>query len=193
MAEPGEQMAAAGPRRLQTPHVDREQVIDQLKAAFVQDRLTKDEFDVRVALAFTSRTYAELAALTADLPDRPADTEPFITGPAIAGPAITGPDVAGLADTWLADPGPRSTPARTLARAARRSGICVLAAVVLTEGAFLAQSFPLLVLAFFAVIAASGFLGYGVVDAVQDRRSLRSGRDRRRPSPPGVPAASGTG
>jgi hypothetical protein len=68
MAEPGEQMAAAGPRRLQTPHVDREQVIDQLKAAFVQDRLTKDEFDVRVALAFTSRTYAELAALTVDIP-----------------------------------------------------------------------------------------------------------------------------
>lgn len=68
MAEPGEQMGAAGSRRLQTPHVDREQVIDQLKAAFVQDRLTKDEFDVRVALAFTSRTYAELAALTADIP-----------------------------------------------------------------------------------------------------------------------------
>jgi hypothetical protein len=188
----------AGRGHLRAAHADREHTIAALKAAFVQGRLNKDELDARAGQAFASRTYAELAALTADLPDRPADTEPFITepfitGPAIAGPAITGPDVAGLADTWLADPGPRSTPARTLARAARRSGICVLAAVVLTEGAFLAQSFPLLVLAFFAVIAASGFLGYGVVDAVQDRRSLRSGRDRRRPSPPGIPAASGTG
>ena len=39
-----------------------------LKAAFVQDRLTKDEFDLRVGQAFTARTYAELATLTADLP-----------------------------------------------------------------------------------------------------------------------------
>ncbi len=58
----------AGPGHLRASDADREQVIDVLKAAFVQDRLTKDEFDVRVGQAFTSRTYAELAALTADLP-----------------------------------------------------------------------------------------------------------------------------
>jgi hypothetical protein len=187
MTGPDEE-ATAGRGHLRAAHADREHAIAALKAAFVQGRLSKDELDVRAGQAFASRTYAELAALTADLPDRPDDTEPAIAGPAITGPAITGPAVAGLADTR-----PRSTPARTLVRAARRSGICVLAAVALTEGAFLAQSFALLVLAFFAVIAASGFLGYGVVDAVQERRSLRSGRDRRRPSPPGVPAASGTG
>jgi DUF1707 SHOCT-like domain len=39
-----------------------------LKAAFIQGRLTKDEFDSRVGRAFGSRTYAELAALTADIP-----------------------------------------------------------------------------------------------------------------------------
>ena len=39
-----------------------------LKAAFVQGRLTKDEFDMRVGQTFASRTYAELAALTADIP-----------------------------------------------------------------------------------------------------------------------------
>jgi hypothetical protein len=61
-------MAAAGHRRLLASHADREQVIDQLKAALVQDRLTRDEFDARISLAFTSRTYAELAALTADIP-----------------------------------------------------------------------------------------------------------------------------
>jgi hypothetical protein len=207
MTGPGEE-ATAGRGHLRAAHADRERAIAALKAAFVQGRLDKDELDVRAGQAFASRTYAELAALTADLPDRPADTEPAITGPAITGPAITGPAITGPAITGpaitgpaitgpavagLADTGPRSTPARTLARAARRSGICVLAAVALTEGAFLAQSFALLVLAFFAVIAASGFLGYGVVDAVQERRSLRSGRDRQRPSPPGVPAASGTG
>ena len=45
-------------------------MIDTLKAAFVQGRLTKDEFDQRVGQTFDSKTYAELAALSADLPGR---------------------------------------------------------------------------------------------------------------------------
>jgi hypothetical protein len=61
--EPGAQ--AAG---LRASRADREQVIDLLKAAFVQGRLTRDEFDARVGQALASRTYAELAAVTADLP-----------------------------------------------------------------------------------------------------------------------------
>ena len=47
---------------------DREHVIDMLKAAFVQGRLTRDELDMRVGQALGSRSYAGLAALTADLP-----------------------------------------------------------------------------------------------------------------------------
>jgi hypothetical protein len=43
-------------------------VIDMLKAAFVQGRLSKDEFDLRVSQAFGSRTWAELDALTRDIP-----------------------------------------------------------------------------------------------------------------------------
>jgi hypothetical protein len=39
-----------------------------LKAAFVQGRLDRDEFGIRVGQALASRTCAELAALTADLP-----------------------------------------------------------------------------------------------------------------------------
>jgi hypothetical protein len=54
--------------RLRASDADREQVIGVLKAAFGQGRLTKDEFDTRVGHAFTSRTYADLAALTADIP-----------------------------------------------------------------------------------------------------------------------------
>jgi hypothetical protein len=71
MAGPGDQTAAAGAAgrgRLRVSHADREQVIEALKVAFVQDRLTKDEFDARVGQAFASRTRAELAALIADLP-----------------------------------------------------------------------------------------------------------------------------
>ncbi|MGH3150659.1 MAG: DUF1707 SHOCT-like domain-containing protein [Streptosporangiaceae bacterium] len=61
-----------GRGRLRTSHADREQVVDVLKAAFVQDRLTKDEFDDRVGQALAARTYADLTALTADLPADPA-------------------------------------------------------------------------------------------------------------------------
>src|SRR5262249_46286978 len=56
------------PRRSPGSHAGREHVIGTLKAAFVQGRLAKDEFDLRVGQALASRTYAELAAVTADLP-----------------------------------------------------------------------------------------------------------------------------
>jgi Domain of unknown function (DUF1707) len=66
---PGDEKAAAAARgHLRASHADREQVIGTLKAAFVQGRLTKDELDVRVGQAFAARTYADLGALTADLP-----------------------------------------------------------------------------------------------------------------------------
>jgi hypothetical protein len=68
--------AAAGRGHLRASHADREHVIETLKAAFVQGRLAKDEFDVRVGQTFGSRTYAELAALTADLPAGLAGVRP---------------------------------------------------------------------------------------------------------------------
>ena len=76
MSEPGTQMAgaAAGRGRLRTSRADREQVIEVLKAPFVQGRLTQDEFEARIGRALTSRTYAELAAVTADIPAGLTDT-----------------------------------------------------------------------------------------------------------------------
>ncbi len=73
IAGPGDEKAAdpTGHGRLRTSHADRERVIAVLKAAFVHGRLTKDEFDTRVGKVFTSRTYAELAAVTVDLPAEP--------------------------------------------------------------------------------------------------------------------------
>jgi hypothetical protein len=70
MARPGDEIAAeaGGRAHLRASHGDREQVIDTLKAAFVQGMLAKDEFDLRVGQALASRTGAELAALTADIP-----------------------------------------------------------------------------------------------------------------------------
>ena len=69
MAGPGEDAASAGGHgRLRASHADREQVIGVLKAAFVRGMLDKDEFDARVGQVLAPRTYAELAAVTADLP-----------------------------------------------------------------------------------------------------------------------------
>src|SRR5215471_5823826 len=70
MAEPGNETRVAAVYRshLRASHADREQVIATLKAAFVQGRLTKDELDARAGQTFAARTYAELAAITADLP-----------------------------------------------------------------------------------------------------------------------------
>jgi DNA-binding beta-propeller fold protein YncE len=67
---PGDEKAAGGSDRghLRASHADREQVIAALRAAFIQGRLTRDEFGLRVGRALGARTYAELAALTADLP-----------------------------------------------------------------------------------------------------------------------------
>ncbi|HEY3647381.1 MAG TPA: DUF1707 domain-containing protein [Streptosporangiaceae bacterium] len=63
--EPGTQAAAAG---LRASRADRERVIGLLKAAFAQGRLDRNEFDARIGQALASRTYAELAAITADIP-----------------------------------------------------------------------------------------------------------------------------
>jgi hypothetical protein len=70
MAGPGDEITVGpgGRGRLRASHADRDQVIDALKAAFVQGRLSKAEFDVRVGQALASRTYADLAVLTADIP-----------------------------------------------------------------------------------------------------------------------------
>ena len=61
--------------KLRTSRADRDQAIDVLKAAFVQGRLTKDEFDLRVGQVLASRTYADLAALTADVPSHVTSAE----------------------------------------------------------------------------------------------------------------------
>jgi hypothetical protein len=78
MAGPGAEWAAiaVGRAHLRASQADREQMIDELKSAFVQGRLTKDEFDARVARTLTSRTYAELATVTAGIPAAPPRAEP---------------------------------------------------------------------------------------------------------------------
>jgi DUF1707 SHOCT-like domain len=80
-AQPGdgkhaERAAQAGRGHLRASHADRDLVAGHLKAAFVAGQLARDEFDQRLGAALEGRTYADLAALTADLPLVPAAAAP---------------------------------------------------------------------------------------------------------------------
>ena len=98
MSARGDEMACGAPDRgqLRTSHADREQVVATLKAALVQGRLSKNEFDQRIEQVLASRTYADLTALTADLParlaeaHRPGPTAPLVTSPPVNKPLLWG-------------------------------------------------------------------------------------------------------
>jgi hypothetical protein len=161
--------AAAGGDRLRAGHVDREHVVEALKDAFVQGKLTRDELDMRVGRALAARTGAELAALTADIP----------VGPAVAGPVL-----------------PRAaTRRRPLARAAAASSPCLaIASAALWVAGHLDNPLgpspykswiPLfLLVAMAAVVAALFILGYGVGASIERRRSR--GPRRALPGDPGL-------
>jgi len=66
-----------GDSNLPISHIGREQVLDALKAAFVHGRLAKDEFDLRVGQVL--KAYADLDAVTADIPARLTTPQPLET------------------------------------------------------------------------------------------------------------------
>ena len=70
MAGPWHPMRAGMASRghLLASDADREQVIDALKSAFVYGLLGRDDLYKRAGQVLASRTYAELATLTADIP-----------------------------------------------------------------------------------------------------------------------------
>ena len=56
---------------LRASHDDRDRVVELLRVAAGDGRLTVEELDERLELAMTARTYGELARLVSDLPDSP--------------------------------------------------------------------------------------------------------------------------
>ena len=71
---------------------DRDAVVERLRDAAAEGRLEHVELDARVEQALTAKTYADLAALTADLPPEPsADPgEPLLLKGGLHGAARTG-------------------------------------------------------------------------------------------------------
>jgi Domain of unknown function (DUF1707) len=178
--------AGAERGHIRAGHADREQVIEALKIAFVDGRLTKDELAARTGRALAARTRADLAALTADLP-----AESTAAGSALAGSAG--------ADPALADPAGSPVPAirRPMARAAVISGTCLAVAIAAMRLAFYLdpESGPpgpspdqpwakwCILLAFIAVIVGLFALGLGAATSVAQRRSRRQLPPRTRPGP----------
>jgi hypothetical protein len=56
---------------LRASHADRDRIVELLRVAAGDGRLTADELDERLEAALTARTYSELAILTTDLPAAP--------------------------------------------------------------------------------------------------------------------------
>jgi hypothetical protein len=154
--------AAAGRDRLRAGHADRDQVIGILKDAFVDGSLTRDEFDARTDRALAARTFADLAALSADLPTAPAWPAPAPAGP------VRPP---GAARRW------------PLVRAAADSSLCLVLAfaAILTGVRFDPDGFGphqawanlFFVPAMALVITAFGILANGAATAVEQRRARR--------------------
>jgi hypothetical protein len=76
---PGDE--AASQAGLRASHLDRDRVVEVLREAAGDGRLTAEELDERLEAALTARTCGELAALTTDLP---AALNAAAVGPALA-------------------------------------------------------------------------------------------------------------
>jgi hypothetical protein len=64
----GRDDGAASPDQLRASHEDRDRIVELLRVAAGDGRLTAEELDERLELALTARTYGQLAALVKDLP-----------------------------------------------------------------------------------------------------------------------------
>ena len=158
---------------LRASHADREQMVDLLKVAFVEGRLTRDELDGRIGQALAARTYAELAVLTADLTAEPERTP------------TTAPDPA---------PARARTRNRSASRAVKSGAGAIGAVIVVLSGTVMALGQPavaVLLALFIMVLAAVATAFVSALIAVALKvESRRQDRSRGR-LPPGT--ASGAG
>ena len=58
-------------RPIRASDKDRDSVVDVLRDAYTDGRLTLDEFEERTSSAYAAKTWAELRELTSDLPVQP--------------------------------------------------------------------------------------------------------------------------
>jgi Domain of unknown function (DUF1707) len=77
----------ADPRQLRAADTDRDRAVELLRQAAAEGRITFDELDERISRAYAAKTFADLEALTSDLPG------PGVSAPVPAGPRYQPPEV----------------------------------------------------------------------------------------------------
>ncbi|WUR69570.1 DUF1707 domain-containing protein [Streptomyces violaceus] len=70
----GEFSRTGGSPEVRASHADRDRIVDVLRVAAGDGRLTMEELDERLEAALSARTVGELAVLTADLPEVVGET-----------------------------------------------------------------------------------------------------------------------
>jgi hypothetical protein len=183
MTEPRDP-AKAGGARLRAGHADRERAIEALKNAFMEGRLTGEELGARTGQVLAARTYAELDAVTADIPGAPR-----LDGPSARpdGPSARPDGPSALARAEVAGP-PGLARRWPLARAAVKSGglLAFAAALVHTSNiivngldygsagnAYRSWASVLFFLALALAVTALVILGRGVAASAKQRRSRK--------------------
>jgi hypothetical protein len=169
MPGPADEPAGTGSRGfMRASRADREQVIDVLKTAFAQERLTRHELDTRVGRALAAQTYADLNALTADIP---------------AGPDLAAPPESGGAR----ERGTGNLDGNRPARRAVKSGVAVVSVITLIVsvpvGVVDGPATAVIVAVFCWILAA---IAAGCVASVLAAAlALESRQRKRRQLPPG--------
>src|SRR4249919_850212 len=75
-----DQPVPTDPSRLRAADTDRDQTAETLRRAAAEGRITFEELDERIGRAYAAKTFADLEALTSDLP-----------GPGVRAPAPVTP------------------------------------------------------------------------------------------------------
>ena len=138
--------SAAGRGHLRASHADRRCALETVKTAFVQGRLGQEEFELRMNRTFESRTYAELAALTADLPTAPVSAQP------------------------PAKPVAADDPARTPTVLGAGAFVLIWLGLLLIPGAFAVGVFPLMAVGVLCILVASPVAGDWALQTWRERR-----------------------
>jgi hypothetical protein len=139
---------------------DREVVVDALREAFSEGRLTLDEFDERMSAAYASKTWGELRELTVDLPVQP------LLGADVPGrqlPALPAPPPWHVPDDRLPEPDQDSEPVEQPAasgRPRRPVGIFVpvlIWTLLVAHGAAIFPAMFVVAVVFLLAVSMSGF------------------------------------
>jgi hypothetical protein len=162
----GRSVAPGRQGRMRACDDDREQVITDLKTAFVHGRLTTDELTSRAGQALAAQTWADLAALTADLP-----------GGGTAAPA-------GLARATSPRRQPAPSSRRTPAGLAALWAVLAIPPAAMMAVGFLAHSE---LLARVAIMTLFVYFPVWLAAGMQGLCNWHDGRNRTSPPPPATP------